>query len=142
MLRHTQTIRGSNGDCFRTALACFLDMEKVEDVPHFFDGDPNLDEGWAAVREWLLCKGLFMLTVPFQGELAAIMECMKVQNPGIFYLISGYSGIDNHIVVAYEDRIIHDPCGKPAGNNSLVGPCTDGFYWIKFLLPRFHGVAS
>lgn len=142
MKQHIQTIRGNNGDCFRTALACILDMEQVEDIPHFFDGEFDLDEGWDAVREWLLVnKQLFMLTVPFDSKLQELLDCMKFQNPGIFYLISGHSGVDNHVVIAYEDRIIHDPCGKPAHNGSLVGPCTDGHYWVKFLLPRFHGTA-
>lgn len=141
MLKHIQTIQGQNGDCFRTALACLFD-EKVENVPHFFDGksDDERDITWAAVREWLIVnKQLFMVTIPYSAKLEDLLECMKVQNPGIFYLLCGHSGVDNHVVICFEDQIIHDPCGRPAGNDCLVGPSTDGFYWVKFFVPRFHG---
>lgn len=140
MLYHTQEISGTNGDCFRAAIASLLDAERVEDVPHFFDGNPDLDEGWAAVRKWLMeTRGLHMVTVSFQGDLEGVLEYMRFQNPGVYYLISGHSGVDNHVVVACGDKIIHDPAGKPPGKHSLVGPCTDGYYWLKFLLPLFHG---
>jgi len=148
MLRHIQKVRGSDGDCFRTALACLLDVERLEDVPHFFDGKSEATEeekaaNWAAVREWLLVnKGLFMVTIPYSSQLVDLLDCMKLQNPGVYYLLSGHSGVDNHVVVCFEDQVVHDPCGYPAGKDCLVGPCSDGFYWVKFFLPRFHGSAS
>lgn len=148
MRYHVQTIYGSNGDCFRTALACLLDMEQVADVPHFFDGKSDVTEeeraaGWAEVREWLLVnKGLFMVTIPYLSQLDDLLDCMRAQNPGIFYLLAGRSVADNHVVVCFEDHIVHDPCGRRAGKDSLIGPCTDGFYWVKFFVPRFHGSAE
>lgn len=140
MLYHIQTIHDSNGDCFRTALACLLDVERLENVPHFFNDNPPADEGWNAVREWLLVhKKLFMVTIPYSSKLEDLLECMKFQNPGIFYLLQGRSEVDDHVVICFEDKIIHDPASYPPRKDSLVGPSSDGYYWVKFFVPRFHG---
>lgn len=148
MKPYIQKIFGSNGDCFRTALASLLNVDRLEDIPHFFDGRACLSESekevaWTYVREWLLVnKGLFMVTIPYSSCLDDLLNCMKLQNPRLFYLLIGHSGVDNHVVVCFEDQIVHDPCGQIPGKHCLVGPATDGFYWVHFFVPRFHGSVS
>jgi hypothetical protein len=145
MRYHTQTIRhdpanGQYGDCFRTALACIMDLEP-EEVPHFFDGasyhgPPEV--AWRRVGEWLCDRGLVLFTVPFNpAPVDGILEAISTQNPGVYFLFSGHSGVANHQVIAANGRIVHDPS---SGKGGIIGPCDDGYYWVNLLLPRIHMV--
>jgi hypothetical protein len=130
-----QTIYGNeNGDCFRAALSCLLDCE-VEAVPHFFDGVPNngADIIWPDINRWLyLNYKLKIFMIPFQDKLENLLDSMKALNPGIPYLLMASSPTGNHQYVACDDKVIWCPAeglhGKP------VGPCSDGWYWVKVLV--------
>ena len=123
----------SYGDCFPTALASLMNIDR-DDVPHFWDGGKEPEGGWyAPVREWLAKYNLTYLSLPVAADLKTTLGMMGDFNPGVFYLLSGNGGrVGNHTVVAKDDEIIWDP---HPDNSGLVGPCEDGFYWIDFLLP-------
>lgn len=130
---------GVYGDCFRTCIACLLDLHPRE-VPHFFQADytapqNEIDRCWDMAQEWLSGRGLTMFSVAFAGNLEDLLNTMRVQNPGIYYLLGGSSGTANHQVVALDDKIVHDPNPKKPG---LVGPSSDGYFWINLLLPAWH----
>jgi hypothetical protein len=129
------------GDCFRTALACLLDMNP-EDVPHFLEGGPEPEEFMRRHREWLLEHGYSIFAIGFDAGLEDVMKTMKNVNPGLYYLISGQSvrGI-NHVCIGLEDKIIHDP--MPDGDG-IKWPCKeDGYYWVEVLVPiTIHKAAA
>jgi hypothetical protein len=130
---------GVHGDCFRTTIACLLDM-KPNEVPHFFQMDADapvkqIEEAWECVRAWLAVKGFSIFTVPFQGEIGGLFQTMKAQNPGIYYMLGGASPNANHQVICCEDKIVHDPNPEKPG---IIGPSSDGYYWVHLLLPSFH----
>lgn len=137
MKYHHQTIKHDPaneqwGDCFRTALACILDLE-IEDVPHFMHGNPDSEIVWTQVNKWLNERGLHMMTLPFSGSLSDVLTTMGKLNPGVRYLLAGTSvnGF-NHQVIAQGDKIIHDPNRSYVG---LTGPGSDGLFWIDVLVP-------
>lgn len=124
---------GVIGDCHRTALACMLDKDSPEDVPHF--GQTYFDSATAfhnAFETWLKSEGYCTVSIPFRaGSLAEVIYGIG----DIRYLIGGQSktGV-NHTVVGFGNRIEHDPHPDEVG---IIGPCDDGFFWLTFILP-FH----
>lgn len=123
---------GVFGDCYRTAIACLLDLPP-EDVPHHhrvLEGN----EQRALMDEWLEPRGLRLVLFAWPCQVTDILEVMGVVNPDAHYLVSGQSprGTD-HTVVAKGGEIIHDP--HPEGGG-LVGPCSDGHCWIELLVRR------
>lgn len=131
---------GQYGDCFRTALACMLNLAP-EEVPHFLHDDPSSEVFWSRANEWLLARGLKLFNVPFKADLDDVLATMKAQNPGVYYLLAGESPRGTaHQVIALDDAIIHDP--HPDGGG-LVGPVPyDGMYWVNVLVPTPIHVAE
>ena len=123
---------GKWGDCFRTALACLLDLQP-KDVPHFGHRGPDSAEFNARINAWLGDQNLTLITVGLVGGPDKVMEAMKIQNPGVVYLLSGKSPRcdESHVVIAQDDKIIHDP--HPDGTG-LDGPDADGAGWAEFLV--------
>lgn len=140
MLYHKQLNRhrpaeGITGDCFRTAIACLLDLEPQQ-VPHVFHSlDVTPEAGAAAMRQWLAKRGYNLFQFPFAIEkgqsLDTILTVLNDVNPGALFLLSGtgHSGVE-HVVIAGAGRIVHDPSPKDLG---LSGPCASGFYWLSVL---------
>lgn len=122
------------GDCHRTAIACLLDLPP-EAVPHFGAihwQDP--EEFHEAFERWLLDeRWLRTVTVPYDCALDLLLAAVGSQNRGAYYLLGGRSrtGV-NHTVVCRGGGIEWDPSLDGAG---IVGPCSDGFYWVTFLVP-------
>lgn len=124
------------GDCHRTALACLLDLEPWQ-VPHFAQlantvPGYNWEQGQAA---FLAEHGLCSVDVCFGGgaELAGVFEYMRSRNPRAYYLLGGRSPRGtNHTVVCCGGGFAWDP--HPEGN-FLIGPLSNGFYEITFLMP-------
>lgn len=141
MRNQKQAILGHNpkegvyGDCFRTALANLLDLDRDE-VPHFMDGGNRPDNVWPTVNKWLNVRGLHLVAIAFQCELNDLFVMMKRINPGVIYLLAGSSerGVV-HQVIACDDKIIQDPHPSGIGVSS---PCEDGHYWINFVIPATH----
>ncbi|MGI2031965.1 hypothetical protein ACRQ1B_06185 [Rhizobium panacihumi] len=137
--RHQQLFRhdpknGVWGDCFRTVIACLLSIEP-KDVPHFCDGpdDGKMNE---RVRAFLEPRGMILLGVPYDGEvpLERILQIGAAHSQGMHYLLTGKSRTGtNYVVICKGAEIIHDPSITQSG---IVGPCTDGFYWIEWLVGR------
>lgn len=138
---HTQLLQhdpdnGVWGDCMRTALACLLDLPCAQ-VPHFNDGGPDLPEFTRRIDAWLLRIDKTIFNIPYAvKDLNEVLASFGRINPDRYYFVSGRSprGAD-HIVVALNDQVLHDP--HPDGGG-LVGPCSDGYYWISILAPLFH----
>ena len=141
MLYHYQKYQhdpenGTYGDCFRTALACIMDLQR-DDVPHFMDGvnDCDKDKTWERINTWLKenhQSALFFVAYS-DSDLSNLLQSMKILNPGIPYLLAGQSvrGFA-HQVVACDDKIIWCPADGKDGK--LIGPCDDGYYWVNLVV--------
>lgn len=132
--RH-QPDKGIYGDCHRTALACLLDMEP-EQVPHF--GEMMFVHGTEAASEaeelWLNKQGLSQVFVPYSVDtLDNLLLHLASINPRAYYLLGGTSknGV-GHTVVGCGGKLIWDPAQD---NSGIVGPMSDGFFWISYFLP-------
>ena len=128
------------GDCFRTALACLLDMPR-ESVPHFF-GDHWPDHAAAkdAVDDFLSGLGLMMLVAPY-WHFAPVLESMHEKTgDDCYHLILGQCSTVGHAVVGLNGKLIHDPLPTKEGltNDSnewlvaiLVMRCTRQLVGLK-----------
>lgn len=126
---------GVYGDCFRTAVACLLDVEPA-DVPHRHEKISGAEQD-ALVGDWLRERGLFLVTWAYHGtgEYALsqkdALEYACGLHRGVHHLFSGKSGNGHdHVVIAKNGKIIHDPSRNDAG---IVGPCSDGYWWVNFI---------
>ena len=121
---------GVYGDCFRTTLACLLDLAPDE-VPHFMDGVETDKDGTAAANRWLAQRGLTLISIPYQGELDQILSTIAQYNPGIHHLLCGKSRTGcHHSVICRDGKIVWDPSPDDSG---IVGPADHGLYWVDFL---------
>lgn len=127
---------GVLGDCYRTAIACLLDL-KPEEVPHVHEhvGAMNMQDQQDMMAAWLRERGLVEVNVPLAGgaeltpEIA--LECMERWSGGTHYMLTGYSRTGcNHVVICKGREIVWDPSLTDAG---IVGPADDGYYWFAFL---------
>ena len=143
MIRHKQLYRhnpatGEIGDCFRTCLACVLDAERVEDIPHFFadvwppgELDPEIAElAITSAQKWLLENSAFgYIEFPLAASnnerlFKWLRSYCSDRTPLIVGCTSKNGG---HAVVVFPDGEIWDPS---LDNSGMVGPMKDGYYWI------------
>lgn len=125
------------GDCYRTSIACILDLHP-EEVPHFFDGYIiDIEAIHKRVNDWLSTKGFGQAMFAFDSlnwSLGDILAFMGRINPKVLYILCGISPIANHAVVARGGDIIHDPSlTNDNPKEALMGPSSDGYYWIEVI---------
>lgn len=138
MIKQKQLFRhkpeeGLYGDCHRTCIACLMDCD-VTDVPNFGEHYGNVEAFFAAEKAFLKSRNLAMVNIPFVGDsLENTLNAMKVANPGQYFILGGQSrtGV-NHSVIACDGEIVWDPSLTDAG---IIGPCSDTYYWVSFLVP-------
>jgi len=89
---------------------------------------------YAAVDEYLKPLGLCEDQTALTGELQGVLDWMLAVNPNAAWILAGRSPRDvNHSVVCKGGEIIHDPS---MDGGDVVGPCSDGFYWVSFIAMR------
>ena len=123
------------GDCHRTCLACLLDLS-VEEVPNWAEKYWEDTATWDVEEDLFLSQhGLSKLTIAFNGSdgLEPVLAHMGQLNANRYYLLTGESkNGTNHVVICLGGKIIWDPA---IDNSGIVGPATDGFFWLNFLTP-------
>lgn len=132
LFRH-QPEQGIIGDCWRTAIGCLLNLPP-DQVPHFGDGcfDDSV-EFHKRTNTWLRSKGYSIVETAFDCPIEYVFAHLATNNPDRYCLLSGTSRSGfNHTVIACNDQIVWDPSLTDAG---IVGPCSDGFYWVSWLIP-------
>lgn len=131
-LFHHDPANGIYGDCARTAYAVLMDMEP-EDVPHFGELYYGQHALWEeATRKFLASKGYGRILIPYDCDLADVHRGMRIQNPGVYYLLSGASGAydADHVVVCLDGEVVCDTSGS-----GVTGPGSDGYIWVEILVP-------
>ena len=121
MLHHEQAFRrhqpenGLYGDCFRTLIACLLDLPR-DDVPNFAEGLPAWTPEAQAecirrARAWLAPERTVWNFPIKASDLATVMGWTARHNPDCRYIVCGgtrWKGV-NHAVAAWGDRIEWNP---------------------------------
>lgn len=136
---NTQTIlhnprEGLVGDCWRTCIACLLDMEPSE-VPHFAALDGNW---WANTQAWLMQRGLALYQYAYMDDF----EAQGIS--GCHHIITGPSPRDpenvRHSVIGMDGQVFWDPHPSRAGLHNE----DDRNTWYTTLLIRLnaHGAAD
>jgi hypothetical protein len=129
------------GDCYRTALAILLDMDRDE-IPHFGYQCPDGNEFSDRIDDWLITQGLTKIEVGYVAhsgvfDLDDVLEHVMMMNgEDLVYLLSGRSprGMFNHVVVAGNGRVLFDP--HPSGEG-IAGPCMDSnAFYLTFIVKR------
>ena len=128
--------QGIIGDCWRTCIACLLDMHPLL-VPHFFEScwdDDDATRANAATRLWLAERGLSFVEFPYAPcELPVLQQSFAYNCPDVHYILSGTSKNNvGHSVIGLNDRIVWDPSLDDSG---IVGPMRGGYYWFGLLIP-------
>ena len=135
---------GHMGDCYRTAIACYLGVER-DSVPHFVEEYENDAEKVSrGVGSWLRERGLGIVEVPVPGELTFedVVGLGRSWFNGIDRLIIGGVSVrgTNHVVVWDEADGVWDPSRLCGDDPRLRGPQVDQegvttFWWIIVILP-------
>ncbi len=129
---------GTVGDCLRTCIACLLDLEP-EQVPHFlqiwWDRDTNSvnKPGISShINDWMAERGLVIVDLPYD-DIGLFSSMVERLNGKIRYIVTGRSATNNDHCVIYEGaEMVWDPSEVNAG---LIGPASDGLYWMSFIVP-------
>jgi hypothetical protein len=130
---------GIVGDCFRTCLACVLDLP-VSGVPHFYQELFNFDDPEEPVAEqvhartnaWLAAKyGLRFVEIAYSLDIEPLREYISWAFKNLHVIIGCNSKNGGHSVVMRNKDYMWDPA---IDNSGCVGPMDDGYYWIGFIV--------
>lgn len=127
---------GVYGDCLRACIASILSIEDPLTVPHFFEDTPDGEIAHARLKEYLLREHkLIPFYVGVQGE--TVEEALEFiggdGNENVTYLLMGYNGENDHIVVCRGNTVEHDPAWI---KRSLKGPCAQSGCFVAVFLVR------
>lgn len=127
---------GIYGDCYRTAIACILNIDK-EKVPHLAKEYDNDIDGWdREMKKFLNSLGYTLVDIPFVGigtKLPSLLESLGRHSAEAVYILAGESSNGtNHCVVCKGGEIIWDPAIDDSG---IIGPCNDQFFWVTYIVP-------
>lgn len=147
--------KGLVGDCFRTSLAMLLGFASPKVVPHFvkdlshwecqYDEDtkdwinvwiPSEHEKFnAAVNEYLATKGVSLVQIAlYFDDLKEALNYGDKMLKGVPWMLSGRSVITDHAIVCLGGEVWQDPSGDTSRKVPLVGPCSEGHWWVGFLV--------
>ena len=136
--RHDLAI-GHVGDCFRTSIACVLNVDR-DSVPHFFEAVWNNDRSALMAHEhlnrWLTEEGhgLHFIEFPVDSpSLAYFKDYLENYFKDLYVLVGCNSKNGGHSVVMRGNHYMWDPS---IDNSGCVGPMDDGYYWIGLLVHR------
>lgn len=125
---------GQHGDCHRTVIACLLNIDR-DSVPNFGVHYGDISAFYKAETEFLKTQNLSSVQVGYRGSLDEVLATMAAMNPDAYYILGGTSRSGfGHSVIGQGGKIIWDPHPDDVG---IVGPMSDGVYWITFLVPDY-----
>jgi len=136
---------GIYGDCWRTAIACILDLHPSK-VPHWMQLYPNPEgtdnstphpERDTAFESFLRSKGFSHVDVCYHLGDSPLQELWdeisRVQGKDLVYLVTANSPTGPHVVINCGNRMLWDP----SPTNRGVVKSIDGYVWVMHLIPAF-----
>jgi hypothetical protein len=123
---------GIIGDCWRTAVACLLGIDR-DSYPHLHVDGADLVE---LHRREMESRGIATIAVPILGTLS-VDDALAVASTWSShpFLFTGESrNGTNHVVVAHDGKIIHDPAIDDSG--IIGGIIEEPHYYIAEWLVR------
>ena len=141
MIEHKQLFlhkpeEGIIGDCFRTCVACVLDIRPNE-LPHGFgefweDKDVNVTLKVHAQLNKILANWDYrFIEYPMDCTREQLGTYLRHYYTDLHIIIGCNSKNGGHSVVMRNDDYIWDPA---IDNSGCVGPMDDGYYWIGMLV--------
>lgn len=127
---------GIQGDCYRTAVACVLGIER-DSVPHSHD-ELTGPEAETFIDGWLKPQGLRRIFMPVLGDdLRTVAEAIYPRGGGLPLMITGRGPRDvNHVVVVHgPDDIWCPTLGAVPPRIALIGPALpDHYFWAEWIV--------
>lgn len=128
---------GTVGDCMRAVIASMLGVQDPLTVPHFLHDGCDGETAFKRMREYLLNEhGLMPFNIAIDPEfsLQEALEFVHADGMNKFtYLLSGWNGFEDHVVICHENRVIFDPAWVRA---ELKGPAKSAGYWVVTVLVK------
>ncbi len=126
---------GVIGDCFRTCIACVLDLPP-DAVPHVWQQHWESEDSTlprAELNAWLAPRGLAFVEYPLECTSVELRTYLAHYFRGVHVVLGCNSKHGGHSVVARDADYLWDPS---IDNSGCVGPMKDGYYWVGLLV---HG---
>lgn len=127
---------GVQGDCYRTAVACVLGVDR-DSVPHSHD-DLNGGEAMAFIDAWLKPQGLLRIAMPVLADtLDEVARNIYPHGGGLPVIVTGRGPRDvNHCVVVYGPDDIWCPTlgSVPSEVALLGGALPDRYFWAEWIV--------
>lgn len=133
MIKHKASVKHSPpdtyGDCLRASVASILDVEDVAFVPHFFGDGCDAETAIARLNKFLASYGLKTFFIHFHHDnpLQLVLDTMGETNPGVHYLLFGQTAGLDHVVIALNNKIVHDTSWYVT---PIEGASSDGWYTV------------
>ena len=141
-------------DCFRTCIACILDMDSPEDVPDpYWNSSTHYHKGMFFLEQWLSERGLailqFSVDWPMEQERISLDEVHERLDSLNHILppliITGETHFrDYHSVVMYDGGKIHDPSPKAPMEQAVYPVVKEGnsikYFLVKTLIPAWRKI--
>lgn len=140
---HQDGAKRAQDDCYRTAIACLLNLAP-EEVPHVYaDPATTWRDGRRQMQNWLAERGLCSFVIAVKAEnndLQPLMEWMKDYNPTACFILMGTSknGV-NHSFAVRGGTVVPDHALDDSG---IIAPANDGHFWLELLIPHFDPNAA
>lgn len=126
---------GLIGDCFRTCIACLLDLDNADDVPHVVElagwDNKNSLEARVLLNDWLGNFNLRYIEYPIQCDEEQLQVYLTHYFSDMYVHVGCSSKHGGHSVIRKNKDYIWDPSKD---NSGCVGPMADGYYWIGLLV--------
>lgn len=133
--RHDPT-NGIQGDCYRTAIACVLGVDR-DSVPHSHD-EMTGPENEAFIDAWLHPRGLRRIYIPVLGDdFKEVANAMYQRGGGLAVIITGRGPRNvNHVIVVHGvDDFWCPTLGQVDEQVALIGPAfPDGYFWAEWVV--------
>ena len=128
--------RGIQGDCYRTAVACVLGVQR-DTVPHSHDEQTG-EESAAFMDAWLKQHGLHRIWMPVGGDdFKTVANNLYPRGSGLSCIITGEGPRSvNHVIVVHGvDDFWCPTLGQVSADVALVGPALpDGYFWVEWIV--------
>lgn len=133
--RHDPT-NGIQGDCYRTAIACVLGVDR-DSVPHSHD-EMTGPENEIFIDAWLRPQGLRRIYIPVLGDdFKEVANAMYQRGGGLPVIITGRGPRNvNHVIVVHGvDDFWCPTLGQVDEQVALIGPALpDGYFWAEWVV--------